>query len=317
MAAEWTRAAETQLALHRWMTSSAGGRWMSNWLRAEIESTPKKAATVGLLANAEPMKLLTADPIWVSEEMCDIVDAARQDFQPEPLLWDDFIVPTGFLYFARPLIMDDRRGTKVSVGAISWCPANFPSKPGEPDAAEGDDWGMAFGMFSSSRAPEDAFHADHLEMIAKAGACELVPLHFVPVRFGDELGEAGDFDDDQEYAAANEWWRTIQATLRLMQQRVAVSTETPLPRPDRRRAERAGFAQTDVLVITLRRPSGHGSEPHESSVDWTHRWIVGGHWRNQWYPATKTHRQIWISPYVKGPEDAPLVVKKRYMKWER
>ena len=52
-------------------------------------------------------------------------------------------------------------------------------------------------------------------------------------------------------------------------------------------------------------------------VNWTHRWLVDGFWRSQWFPSLGRHRQIWISPYVKGPEDLPLVIKKRYYKWDR
>jgi hypothetical protein len=49
----------------------------------------------------------------------------------------------------------------------------------------------------------------------------------------------------------------------------------------------------------------------ESEANYSHRFIVSGHWRNQWYASGQVHRQIWISPYVKGPEDQPLVVRPR------
>lgn len=41
---------------------------------------------------------------------------------------------------------------------------------------------------------------------------------------------------------------------------------------------------------------------------WKQRWLVRGHLRAQWYPSTKSHQVIWISPYLKGPENAPLKV---------
>lgn len=40
---------------------------------------------------------------------------------------------------------------------------------------------------------------------------------------------------------------------------------------------------------------------------WKGRWLVRGHYRAQWYPSTATHRVIWIAPYLKGPDDAPMV----------
>jgi hypothetical protein len=45
--------------------------------------------------------------------------------------------------------------------------------------------------------------------------------------------------------------------------------------------------------------------------------MVRGHWRNQWYPSLNAHRQRWISPYVKGPEDEELVLKDRVWVWDR
>lgn len=62
-----------------------------------------------------------------------------------------------------------------------------------------------------------------------------------------------------------------------------------------------------ITVVTLRRPKGIPSG-EANHVDWHQRWIVSGHWRWQPY-GDGTVRQIWIAPYVKGPEDKPLVVR--------
>ncbi len=42
-----------------------------------------------------------------------------------------------------------------------------------------------------------------------------------------------------------------------------------------------------------------------------------GHKPDQWYPSIQDHRQIWIHPYVKGPEGAPFVVKPRAWEFTR
>ena len=50
-------------------------------------------------------------------------------------------------------------------------------------------------------------------------------------------------------------------------------------------------------------------------VDWTHQWIVDGHWRNQPYGVGHSLRRLqWIAPFIKGPEDAPLVIKDKVMR---
>ena len=57
---------------------------------------------------------------------------------------------------------------------------------------------------------------------------------------------------------------------------------------------------------------------HDSSGrKYTHRWVVRGHWRNQWFPGTKSHRQTYIAPYLKGPEGAPLLTSPKVYVWSR
>lgn len=81
------------------------------------------------------------------------------------------------------------------------------------------------------------------------------------------------------------------------------------PRHLRRRIEREGGFRPDPIIrtIALRRREHSGSEHHEGEGrDYSCQWIVSGHWRNQYYASTKTHKPVWILPYVKGPEDKPL-----------
>lgn len=62
-----------------------------------------------------------------------------------------------------------------------------------------------------------------------------------------------------------------------------------------------------VRVVELRRKQAKAEHSGEhDAVDWSHQWIVSGHWRQQWYPSLNANRPRWIMPYVKGPEDKPL-----------
>jgi hypothetical protein len=42
-----------------------------------------------------------------------------------------------------------------------------------------------------------------------------------------------------------------------------------------------------------------------------------GHWRKQWYPSQERNVPIWISPYVKGPDGAPLLAGEKVYAWQR
>lgn len=105
--------------------------------------------------------------------------------------------------------------------------------------------------------------------------------------------------------------RVMFATFQLMRQNLVVTERAHVPRHIARRCIREDVT-ADVLVVRLRhlRTSGD-SEVGDGGVEWTHRWIVGGHWRQQWLPSRGVHRPTWIAPYVKGPENLPLIVKER------
>jgi hypothetical protein len=83
-----------------------------------------------------------------------------------------------------------------------------------------------------------------------------------------------------------------------------------LPRPLRRTLERSGWAETEtsqVQFVDLRQAAANEEvEPGNGTATWSHRWLVRGHHRAQWYPSSQSHKVIWIAPYVKGPADLPF-----------
>ena len=49
-----------------------------------------------------------------------------------------------------------------------------------------------------------------------------------------------------------------------------------------------------------------------------HRWVVRGHWRNQAHGPKRAQRRLtWVPSYVKGPDDAPLLLTEKVMVWRR
>jgi hypothetical protein len=112
--------------------------------------------------------------------------------------------------------------------------------------------------------------------------------------------------------------RILHALWLLLGQTVTLSAEAHLDRPHRKRAERRGIPPR-VTVVQLRNVESRRSEG-ESFVEWSHRWIVRGHpaWRicGPNHPDAEEHPErpgeyrcrVWIAPFVKGPEKAPLVV---------
>ena len=87
-----------------------------------------------------------------------------------------------------------------------------------------------------------------------------------------------------------------------------------IPRAMRRQIEREGKTkpcEEEVSIIDLREfergPKGKGDG--ESDMEYSHRWFVRGHPRNQYFPSDGHHEIVWIDPYVKGPDDKPFKKK--------
>lgn len=129
-----------------------------------------------------------------------------------------------------------------------------------------------------------------------------------------DLNERMTFSNPTQREGAIYDLRLVIAFNLLLAQGVTLNSEHHASRQLRRQVERKLGKVLDPVTI-IRLPHRHYAHSNgESSVDWSHRWVVSGHWRKQWYPAAEVHRPKWIAPYIKGPDDLPLVIKeKRYV----
>lgn len=78
--------------------------------------------------------------------------------------------------------------------------------------------------------------------------------------------------------------------------------------------------ETITCALLRQRQYSSESEREAESREYSHRWIVRGHMRNQPVgprnaEGGQKHERVWIAPYVKGPEDKPLVIKDRVQVW--
>jgi hypothetical protein len=99
--------------------------------------------------------------------------------------------------------------------------------------------------------------------------------------------------------------RFLYAFWRLCEQRITVPEHAPVNHSAQILADRAGTSP-DVRIIRLRRTE-QPSEPGPSARDLNHRWTVRMHKVNQWYPSQGKHKVIYRGPYIKGPEDKPML----------
>lgn len=226
-------------------------------------------------------------PLWfISREMTDLVDIASATVPLDTLL-DHTMLPEegGLVFFQRPLIRftdteDNPKRTSYYFNAMMWYPAIVnASSPG-----------TMFILFAHTRRTwgiiGDSFwlYGDRLDK---------------PLRSTDGTFQTTTQRNDRQFAMA--LW--LLAT----QEGLSERGEEHLDRSSKRRSERAKVPTGPVRILRLR--SGHTgrSDGTPSTVEWTHRWIVRGHWRNQAYgPGRQQRRPVWIAPHIRGPEDKPL-----------
>lgn len=333
--ATWQTAYDAQMALWRWTRPEMPG---VDWLTESFQESARglEGGTRKMLMTLyghENAKLFQADPVFVSAEMCELVAVAAESFQPEPLLPTDILTAFGFIYYEQPFHVPDRFGTPLAIHAISWAPMLGDRGRAAEFAHTGDevlrylqerDYGDLWQDDDNHViTDEEASVSDGLAITIYAqnlryrDAPAIVPMHVTPWWFGMTF-EGNEVDEKGVPTGAAWWWKIAQTTFRLMQQTITQRSHERPDRPTRRQASRYGFAEREIVVVRLRRHRDPTAEPGEGKANYSHQFIVSGHWRNQFYPASGVHRQIWISPYVKGDESLPLVIRpRRVFNWSQ
>lgn len=277
----WRAAVDEQLSLLNFLRSQMGKRFIYGF----ADRDERDAA---LLTRALDVSLRTAEPVYMSPDAFTLVDSARRSFQPEPILATDLFIPAGFLLLPAPLAFHDVHDKLVTIRAVSWMRHPVSYAGGRADGIHVANW---------ARAGDPTDYDDGLGFKLPY---DLTLLAFHPMA----LGKLPPSDD-----STREWWAALQTIWRLAAQ-IVPAVERP-ERAARRNAKRAGLVE-HVHVVRLPRHQPPSGEPGSgAAINYSHRFVVRGHWRNQWYPSIRAHRQVWISPYVKGPDDRPLVVKER------
>jgi hypothetical protein len=256
--------------------------------------------------------LSECDPIYVSPDLTELIDYAADTFQPEPLVPTDLLVPSGFAYFSKPLFVRDRRDLEMPFRAVQWNPIiDVPGvggkTPTRDELANGQHVysGVVIALYAHCNDPDPM--DDHRPWTAdvKVGGSDLAMEYVTTLRFNQQSKV---YESDN---SVRDLLSHIKVFFRLCQQTIAVPRHERVARPTWKRARASWKDIKEVVVFTLRRAKPPKYEGEEREVQWSHRWLVQGHWRNQWYSSEKVHRQIWIAPFIKGPDDKPLIFKRR------
>lgn len=226
-----------------------------------------------------------------------------------PLDWvDEFVADeAGWVQAAQTWALASDMGELLAHAAVSMPAESVErSDPPAPNAFVLLEEPLAFGD-SDTRLRALHWYATENAVVATGyfiydDNARLTPVTRLVWRYGDTSWTPS--ADHREVA------RFLKALWTISQQTIA-KTESVSDRASRRDGRRRGLPdEGSVRVITLRharRPVPEEQQVRE--VDWQRRWIVSGHWRNQYLPGSGTHRLQWIAPHLKGPADKPLVLR--------
>jgi hypothetical protein len=259
----------------------------------------------------EVVRLNMSEAYFVTAEMMPLVRWASAGLDNTDSFAHD-LWPTdhGFVIFEDSLITREMWGRTVTTCAMSWGRLVANGRPGTlvvfyTDINDPRDE-VNKDVLTSNRRQELAdmgrLHVHHIQFIADsqlAGPPVIVPeADYAKWAVGTGQTLASEVDNDTRF---------ILALLMMLNQTVTSLKEAEVDRRTQKRMGRMNLPSR-VTVVQLRRTAGSRSEG-ESMVEWSHRWVVRGHWRNQPYKAedgSVTYRKIWIAPYIKGPEDMPF-----------
>lgn len=295
-------ALDVQNDLVGWWRSPEGLRWNRSFAKAyalDSQAESEVAEAARHIAEAVAAWGAQADTYWCSESIVGCVANAAETMPRQPLLTTDLPSAAGFLWLERPLYTVDVRGMPAAIRCLLWTPA----VNGESGRS-----GVFLSWLSDCLDPCDDEGQQIYREVHDQGSRmpRYVPYHGDLLTFDRPVHQSGAKPGSPDLLT--NW---IVAFWSWCKQDIPRIERREPDRPMRRRIERMGRPASPVLIVTLRREASQRAEPSDSLIEWTHRWIVRGHWRNQWYPTQEAHRAIWIDPYVKGPEDAPLVVRER------
>ena len=304
----WENVLERQVDLWKWWGTPQGqtfGRGFATSYMAKNPTAPD-VGIMGQLTTVERARLLMAEPVYVNEEVNEVWRAATPGFAPEPLVPSDLFTANGFVWLPEPLSMMGAGGEETSWRAFLWSPIREPETRGRE--------GILLSLYSWTKDDDPLLAAQDPNYKDRD---ELLLLHTTPWWFNQDYpwdgtwkeGWSGTYDPDAASNSIISTIKPVQCFFRLAQQTLTERSNYEPGRPTRRRIQKVKEDfKPYVTVIRLRRPR-YVSKEAGGSIEYSHRWLVGAHWRNHWYPSLGIHRQKYILPYVKDPKDKPLKVR--------
>ena len=260
--------------------------WQQNTKESEFicEQLGDPALSIRALQQIMVNMFSQADTYYVSGEIADVLVGGVDTLPNTPLGDIRPSSPYGWAYFERPVL----------------CPFLGPSD--EPWKIKAIVWGPSSSWRSDKGLNIGIFVQNPWSVHFQCSGMTAVSWEA-----GWDSPWAVTEGADPEYRDLSNWISKLVFSFFAFIRQECVSIQAaPASRPIRRHLPKTFNAEPVIRIIQLRRrgPAINGGETQ--SRDYSCRWLVRGHWRNQFYPSSKSHRPRFIPAYVKGPDDKPL-----------
>jgi hypothetical protein len=270
------------------------------------------------LCAKESDRLNAADTYFIRSDMGALTlrTCQSRSLVPQPLKEYHLPTPSGFAYFHEELQLpveasEEIPGGFLPIKAVLWRPETVTI--GEwPHGDRVTGCGLSFYESRANRARRERAANQEVHAPLTGPKLRLYTSFAWPFEanwYGQPF--AGD-EFDERLAAQGELRRFMAAFWGHLKTTVYVfADELVTDRHTRRRAQRAGFVNPErIRVVVLRKKynnsNGHRPDSVGTGRELTHRHIRSGHYRNQWYPKTAEHHQIWIDETVVGASHLPF-----------
>lgn len=255
--------------------------------------------------------LATGETYYWEPHIIDFVWETSQQMPNYTLRAESLLSRSGFCWLEKAIPFPLKDGSNANMVAFSWSEANFVTtdngqEDGNPVSSR---LGVIVTLYRTHR---------HLRHYGISWA----PFTATVWRFGEsfktvELEQK--YENMQQSAMVENqysvstnvmipFFRFVAAAIAFMEQKIFIPVSERPERAVRRRLEAQGAKRDlSLKVVRLRKRYHRSSEQNDHEpVEWSCRWLVKGHWRQQHYRSQNVYKPIFIMPFVKGPEDKPL-----------
>lgn len=316
MTAITDHALDLQTDLAAWLETGFGQKFAAGIYGAMAGTDTDKAyyGRLGLLAHQ--VMIQTGETFAVTEEIVDVLEFAAATVPPYALHESDIPSKAGFVMFERPILIDDIKGKVIVTRAIGWAGAVHQE---DVDLGLTSESPVSLMMLMWTDPSDERDHLHDQWVGADGVRAQILEDvgHLPPQGLLSCAGGVWTIGDEPDGDLA----KILMAFFRFVQE-PWVDPSAVLPsRQAHRRALRRKIEPT-VHIVRLRRKTDtqhddYGQDMVTGEVNWSHRWLVRGHWRNQYYPSIQDHRPRWVQAHVKGPEHLPLIVHKEVFSVDR